>query len=102
MRSQFYQNLYPDDLMIKTFGTLTPTTSQKSEYYHTSWRDWSEHAFNYDYKEYSANEVKRILKDLGLRDIFDFLVRPNQVRFRLASDLAVAKLAVLERKVSKL
>lgn len=101
MRSQIYQDLYPDDLMLQTFGTLTPSNEQKSEFFHDSWLNWREHLFYYDNAEYNVHEVKKILKSLGFKDFFDFQVRPPQIRFRLASDLAVARLAGLDRQCSK-
>lgn len=87
--------------MLETFGTLTPSNDAKSEFYHNSWLDWRENAFIYDNREYSAIEVKKALKSLGFKDLFDFQVRPPQIRFRLASDLAVARLAGLDRNFSK-
>lgn len=101
MRSKIYQDLFPDDLMLKTFGTLTPSNEQKSEHYHGSWLDWRAHSFFYDNSEFSAHDVKRMLKSMGFRDFFDYQIRPPQIRFRLASDLAVARLSGLDRKYSK-
>lgn len=102
MRSSIYQELYPDDLMLETFGTLTPSSQAKSEFYHNSWLDWRVNSFIYDNSEFNVHEVKRILKGMGFKDFFDFQIRPPQIRFRLASDLAVARLSGLERKCSKL
>lgn len=102
VRSSIYQDLYPDDLMMATFGTLTPSNQVKSEFYHSSWLNWRAHSFNYDNREFNVHEVKKILKNLGFKDFFDFQIRPPQIRFRLASDLAVARLAGLDRKCSKL
>ena len=102
MRSSVYQELYPDDLMWQIFGTLTPSAEAKSEFYHSSWLDWRDNSFIYDNKQFNLHEIRNILKGLGFKDVFDFQIRQNQVRFRLASDLAVARLAGLDRKCSPL
>ena len=97
MRSKIYQELYPDELMLQYFGTLSPSVSEKSEFYHTNWQNWEANAMYYDNELYNEHEIKYRLKSLGLRDIFDFQVRRIQVRFRSASDLAMAKLSDLEK-----
>jgi hypothetical protein len=97
MRSEVYQSLYPDDLMLETFGKLNPSTTEKSRFYHDSWRDWESHAMYYDHGAYNIPEFKNILKSLGLRDVFDFQVRRGQVRFKTDLHLALVKLSGLER-----
>ena len=100
MRSKIHQELYPDELMLETFGTLNPSSSMKSEFYHGAWQNWQENSFYYDHVEFNTYEIKNVLKALGFKDLFDFQVRQNQIRFKQASDLAVARLAGLDRKYS--
>lgn len=99
MRSEIYQNLYPDELMLETFGKLNPSSEEKAQYFFTCWRAWHSRRLILTGTKISdrvrtEHEVRSRLQSLGFKNLFDFQVRGSQVRFRADSDLALAKLTL--------
>lgn len=94
-RSETYQRLYPDELMLEAFGKLNPSASEKQLYFFDLWakrrpnRIMIEKA-QHDYRE---NNFKLVLKQMGLREPWEYQIKGSEVRFEHAQDLAMFKIA---------
>ena len=97
---------FPDDFMMKAFGTLSPTPSQRLEYFGNNWDKWKDNAFKFPpaaprpafprnsrnvmSEETHSEHINRahILRDLGIYHLWDFQIRGDEIRFREPSFLA--------------
>lgn len=90
-RSHTYQSLYPDELMLEAFGKLNPSSSEKATYFFEMWvARRSNKIVVHDIKKY---EIKDLLRQLGLRELWDYQLKTNEIRFEHKEDLAMFKLA---------
>lgn len=95
MRSQGYQNLYPDELMLEVFGKLNPSGDEKAQHFFSCWRAWHARTLFYSPRNTQTEaEIRQRLQSLGFKNLFDFQIRGGQVRFKTDSDLALAKLSL--------
>lgn len=97
-RSQTYQMMYPDQRMIEAFGTLTPTVSQRTRYFNKQWDEWAENQLLLPAELAYVLRLKVInrLSKLGLEQSWDFIIRDQAVRFRLAEYKALCLIALSE------
>jgi hypothetical protein len=91
-RSETMQALYPEDLMMKTFGTLYPTSPQRSTYFFNKWCEWKTHSACI--KELQPQlRLETLCKQMGLKPLWDFQIRGSQIRFCDAESMAFFKIA---------
>lgn len=93
-RSSLYQEMYPDELMLQAFGKLNPSASERNTYFFDLWMKRRQNKLvvtNHD-----KVHVKQVLKQLGLREQWDYQLRDNQIRFETKEDEAMFKLTYRE------
>lgn len=98
-RSKIYRELYPDELMMSAFGTLTPSLTERNEYFFKNWMNWADHSLRLP-RNISKQYVNKICKNLGYRDQWDYQARGATVRFSSAEQLAFFKLSASDVKWS--
>jgi hypothetical protein len=98
-RSKIYSDLFPDELMLETFGTTMPSQSAMNEYFFNRWMDWNVNEVRIT-STTSLSTVKTIVKNkcrgLGLREFWDFQSRGYAVRFKDSEMLAFFKISLGE------
>jgi len=99
--SKLYSEIFPESLMMETFGTTTPSQSKKNEYFFNCWMKWRDNEFKTAALFVPAitpaqfkTLVKASCKQLGLREFWDFQVRGFTVRFRDSDMKAFFKICV--------
>jgi|LauGreDrversion4_2_1035121.scaffolds.fasta_scaffold158064_3 hypothetical protein len=99
--SKLYSEIFPESLMMETFGTTTPTQSKKNEHFFNCWMAWRDNEFKTSALFVPAitpvqfkNLVKTSCKQMGLREFWDFQVRGFTVRFRDSEMKAFFKISV--------
>ena len=90
-RSSVYQDMYPDEEMMSAFGKLNPDVQERNAYFFDMWM--KRRANRFVISPVKSATVKRLLKSIGLRDLWDFQIRENEVRFEHAEDLAMFKIS---------
>lgn len=80
--------------MIEVFGTATPDQKQKHRYFFNKWMEWKPNSYNLEYSiDNICSLVRQECRDLGLREFWDYQVRPHEIRFRKPEYLAMWRLA---------
>lgn len=96
LRSNVYTNIFPDDLMLATFGTTMPSQSRINEHFFNCWMDWKDNEVRLN-SATSLTAVKNLIKNkcrsLGLREFWDFQSRGYSVRFKDPEMLAFFKIS---------
>lgn len=97
-RSKTYLQTYDDAFMIETFGTLRPSTQERTRYFLDCWFAWKDNCIKYKPIRARATyiEVRRFCSGMGLKDLRDFQVKNNEIRFKSKEDMAMAKLNGIE------
>jgi hypothetical protein len=98
-RSQTYQSIYPDDLMLKAFGTTTPSNTQKNAYFFQQWSSWKYHSVTLPILVNRAY-VTAVCRKIGLKEFWDYQLRGPTLRFADADMLAFFKMAAADVKWS--
>ena len=93
-RSNTYRKLFDDDCMLEVFGTLEPSTPERTARFFELWCEWRPNRIKLNPKT-QPYTIKILLYDLGMKDLFDFQVRSEEVRFRNQEDYALALLSGL-------
>jgi len=91
-RSNIYQQVFDDDFMLETFGTLTPSVTSRTAYFFEQWMDWKPRTVKLGRPTPSLTTIKSFLKEMGLKDLREYQIRNNEIRFKTSDDLALAKL----------
>lgn len=65
--------------MLEAFGTLRPTVSQRTSYFFEMWIDWRPHRVKL--KARFDQACKNMLRELGLKEFWEYQVREGEVRF---------------------
>jgi hypothetical protein len=94
VRSDVYQQIYPDHLMQQTFGTTTPTVSTRTAHFFDVWmrrRSNTYHLRGGDGRDLDP-EVKSILRGMNLKEPWDYQLKGKEIRFDHVEDLAVFKI----------
>lgn len=85
-RSEVYQNIFPDELMLSAFKTTTPSQQQKNEYFFNCWMDWKNNECKGSLAVISNASFKSITKrfceSMGLKEFWDYQIKGLQVRFK--------------------
>jgi hypothetical protein len=82
--------MYPDSLMVQAFGTTTPDTATRTAYFFDMWMQWRSN--RYITSSGSSEQIRSILKKSGLRDLWDYQLKGNEIRFQYPEDLAMFKI----------
>lgn len=89
-RSETYQKIYPDELMLKAFGTLTPDVSRRLTYFFDMWMERRKYRCFVDNTKIKL--AINVLKQIGLKDPWDYQFKGPEIRFSYAEDLAQFKI----------
>lgn len=89
-RSNTYQSMYPDEYMLEAFGKLNPNVHERNTYFFDLW--CKRRPNRYKVNTSDKNAIKQCLKSTGLKDLWDFQLRGNEIRFEHPEDLAMFKL----------
>lgn len=95
-RSQTYQNLFDDQYMMETFGTLRPDVTARTNYYFELWTLWRVNRVKLK-RGSSATDARTDLKSLGLKELRDFQIRNGEIRFAETEILAMAKMGGIDK-----
>ena len=93
-RSNTYQEIFGDDRMLEAFGTLRPSVSERTAYFFESWMDWRSNQVKL--KPRFDQVCRNLLKELGLKEFWEFQVREGEVRFHHDDAKAFALVSGLE------
>lgn len=91
VRSEIYQSIFNDELMMEAFGTLTPSISQRTAYFFELYTEWRPNRIRI--RRGRMPEVKRLLRTTGLKDMWEYQVMHNEVRFAQSDHLAWFRLS---------
>lgn len=94
-RSNVYQDMYPDEKMLEAFGTLTPSAQERNAYFFDLWLMRRNNAVTINMTD--KERAKRILKTMGLKEMWDYQIRDKSIRFEHKQDSAMFKLAWTNR-----
>jgi hypothetical protein len=95
-RSETMKSLYPDDLMVSAFGTVTPTIEEKTTYFFKKWCDWRENAIllsELGVHTYDSNHIIALCDTIGLKYLWHYQLRDRQLRFYDNAALSFFKIA---------
>lgn len=98
-RSAVYQNIFDDDFMMETFGTLTPEVTRRTAYFFEQWMDWKPNTVKLGRPAPQLYRIKTFLNSMGLKDLREYQIRNNEIRFKNSQDLAMAKLNGLQEVI---
>lgn len=90
-RSNVYQEMYPDDKMLDAFGTLTPSAQQRNAYFFDLWLKRRPNSMSVLMSD--KDKARKILKTMGLKEMWDYQIRENVIRFEHKQDSALFKIA---------
>lgn len=91
LRSNIHQQLMPDDLMLEAFGKLTPSRDERTRYFFDLWCDSRDNRMSIRHRDRKREFIK-FCEQFGLRLLWDFQIKGQEVRFCQASDLAMIKI----------
>lgn len=103
-RSKTYLEMFPDDEMVENFGHLTPSPSERNAFFFDCWMDWRINRLKLPIRRTEAGHpviqsrfnpetiALAIGKDIGLRQFWDFQVKPGEVRFKDEGEMALFKI----------
>lgn len=98
VRSRLYQEMMPDDLVLPAFGKLNPTLAERTSYFFSKWLDTNANKMFITTaprdKQFDQviNRFRAYCKECGLRELWDYQVKGNEVRFSRPADLAMIRL----------
>ena len=95
-KSNTMANLFPDELLVEVFGTSSPSMKEKHRYFFDQWMQWKNNRWVPGLVRNASNHgsiVRKKLTDLGLREFWDYQLRPGEIRFASPEYLAMWKLA---------
>jgi hypothetical protein len=96
-RSKIYLEIFPDELMLKAFGTTMPSQAAKNEYFFNCWMSWKENelrTFTTIPPSMFKTSIKEKCNQLGLREFWDYQTRGFAIRFKDAELLAFFRISV--------
>lgn len=79
-RSDTYQKIFSDELMLEAFGTLMPTVSQRTSYFFERWIEWR--PYQVKLKPRVDQAVRNLALEIGLKEFWEFQVREGEIRFK--------------------
>jgi hypothetical protein len=93
-RSEIYKEIFDDDEMLTAFGKLNPTVKERTAYFFDCWMDWRNNRLRFSNKIITSDRefLKEKLKQIGLRDLWDYQFRNNEIRFKNTESLAFFKI----------
>jgi hypothetical protein len=95
LQSETKNKIFPDDIMLETFGTTKPDTKIKHRYFFNQWMLWKDNRYLRldNSRSLDPDTTRARLADLGLREFWDYQLRPNEIRFAEPEYLAMWKLS---------
>lgn len=95
-RSKIYAELFSDEEMISAFGKLNPSIKERTAHFFDLWCEWRNNRikFNERINTNDSHVIKARLKQFGYRDLWDYQIRNNEIRFRDQELIAFFKMAV--------
>lgn len=93
-QSQTKSKIFPDELMIQTFGTVAPDPRDKHRYFFGKWMEWKENRSEINSKDHRSAKtlIRECLREYGLREYWDYQLRPYEIRFAKPEYLAIWRL----------
>lgn len=91
-RSNVYQEMYPDEKMLEAFGKLNPSAQERNAYFFDLWLQRRSNSCTITSKR-DKQRAKDILKAMGLKEMWDYQIRENSIRFEHKQDNAMFKIA---------
>lgn len=91
-RSSIYKRIFSDERMLEAFGKLDPTLTERTAYFAECWINWRSCRYMLN-RGKSERELRRVLIDYGLQDLWDFQLKSGQIRFRTPELAAISKLS---------
>lgn len=93
-RSNIYKDIFIDDEMIQAFGKLNPSVTERTSYFFDLWMQWRNYRIKFDRRINTSrrDEIKTNLKQLGLRELWDYQLKNNEIRFKDAETMAFFKI----------
>jgi len=95
-RSDTYQNLFSDEYMLETFGSLSPNRSTRTAHFFDLWMTWRANRMKLK-KHVSISDARTQLKTQGLKEFREFQIRNGEIRFASVNDKAMAILGGIEK-----
>lgn len=93
--SKLYSTLFPEELMLQTFGTTMPSQSKKNEYFFDCWLAWKTNEVRISSPITPTsfkNSAKEICHRMGLKEFWDYQTRGYSIRFKDADMKAFFKI----------
>ena len=96
LRSSAWDDLYPKDRLIESFGTVTPTLSQRTEFFNALWDEWARNSIQLPSDLWYINRkiLSKIGTSLGFDYGWDFNIRYRELRTRSPEIMALFLLAM--------
>ena len=91
VRSSIYKRMYPDELMMEAFGTLTPDTTARTAYFFDLWMKRRQYRHMLGAMS-AVDSATELLNTIGLRNPWDYQIRGFEIRFEYPEDLAQFKI----------
>lgn len=83
--------VYEDNFLMETFGTLSPTLSERANKFFDMWCEWDSTQMFLRRDQHIAN-IKSLLKGVGLKEFQDYQIKGYELRFKQTESQALAKL----------
>lgn len=101
-RSSIHQRLLPDEAMLKAFGKLNPSVSERTVHFFELWMDSRSHSMQLGQREVVGvqklndkilrEDADKLCKKLGYLPLWDYQIKGLEIRFTSESDLAMFKI----------
>lgn len=92
-RSSTYMSIFSDEKMLEAFGKLNPSITERTAFFAECWISWRPNRYMLN-RGRSEKELRRILIEYGLQDLWDFQLKSGQIRFRTSELAAISKLSI--------
>lgn len=96
-RSKTLQELYPIDLMMEAFGTVSPSNLDRATYFFDKWCEWKNHTLKITDFVRTTMDAEAVCRQLGLKNLWHFQIRGFYIRFCDVESMAFFKMAAAQR-----
>lgn len=92
--SNLYKEIFSDEEMLAAFGTTRPNVSERTVYFFDCWMKWRDYRFKFEgrFDSIKKEKIKVKLKQIGLRDLWDYQLKNNEIRFKDSDTFAFFKI----------
>lgn len=101
-RSSLHQRLLPDEAMMKAFGKLNPTVSERTVHFFELWMDSRNYSLQLGERQVIGvqklndknlrENADKLCKRLGYLPLWDYQIKGLEIRFTSETDLAMFKI----------